>query len=110
MTIKHRGGRRVSVGQLIMQVHGASAAGPFYGVLGNLSAQGCFILSYARLARNEVVDGRVLLPTERWLDFRGGVAHYTEGVGFGIRFLGLTDEERAMIELVVDYALNLSFN
>lgn len=110
MTIKHRNSRRVSVGQLIMQVHGSCAAGTFYGVMGNLSAHGCFILSYARVAPNEVIEGRVLLPTERWFDFRGGVAHYSEGVGFGVRFLGLTEEERAMIELVVDYALNLSFN
>lgn len=110
MTIKHRVDRRVSVSQLIMQMQGVSAAGPFYGIVSNLSPSGCFFLTYAEVQMHEVVRAQILLPTERWLQIKGEVLHQAERIGFGIRLLNLTGEDRAILELTVDYAHGLSFN
>jgi len=108
MTIKHRKARRVSVSQLVMQAQGECAAGPFYGIVGNLSLHGCFFVTYANVQIKEIVNAQILLPTERWLHIEGEVSHRAERAGFGVRFLNLTEAEKASLELVIDYAQGLN--
>jgi len=108
MTKKHRKARRVSVSEVVMQAQGECAAGPFYGMVGNLSADGCFFRTYADVQIKEIVSAQILLPTERWLRVEGEVSHREERAGFGVRFLGLTEEQKSLLELVIDYADGLN--
>jgi len=108
MRTKHRGEPRFSVSQLVMQVQGETAAGPFYGIVSNLSLSGCFFLTYAPVKFHEIVRAQILLPTERWLSIKGEVLHQVARVGFGVRFLSLSAEEKALLELVLEYALGLN--
>ena len=69
----------------------------------NFSADGCFMHSRNGLPAKPVVDLQLRLPTERWLHTRGRVIRTSEPDGFGVSFTELTDQDRAMLELLVDY-------
>lgn len=91
-----------------MQAQGECAAGPFYGMVGNLSPHGCFFVTYANVEINEIINAQIFLPTERWLHIEGEVSHRAERAGFGVRFLNLTEADKASLELVIDYAQGLN--
>ena len=55
------------------------------------------------LPAKEVVDLQLRLPTERWLQARGRVIRTSEPDGFGVHFTELTEQDRTMLELLVDY-------
>jgi hypothetical protein len=69
----------------------------------NFSTVGCFMHSRNGLPTKPVVDLQLRLPTERWIQTRGRVIRTSEPDGFGVHFTELTDEDRAMLELLVDY-------
>jgi hypothetical protein len=69
----------------------------------NFSALGCFMHSRNGLPTRQVVDLQLRLPTERWIQTRGRVVRTSEPDGFGVYFTELTDEDRTMLELLVDY-------
>jgi hypothetical protein len=50
----------------------------------------------------EVVGVAIKLPSGEWLQLRGEVASYQAGIGFGLLFSFLTDdEEQALRTLVI---------
>lgn len=69
----------------------------------NFSARGCFMHSRNGLPTKPTVDLQLRLPTERWIQARGRVIRTSEPDGFGVHFTELTDEDRTMLELLVDY-------
>lgn len=69
----------------------------------NLSADGCFMHSRNGLPANPEVSLQLRLPTERWLQARGRIVHTSEPDGFGVHFTELAHEDRAMLELLVEY-------
>src|SRR5258705_12294813 len=69
--------------------------------LEDISMGGCFINTTARVEIDEVVSLEVRLPSGEWLALRGEVASYQEGVGFGLVFWFVTEEEEeAMSEFI----------
>ena len=73
------------------------------GDVTNFSAAGCFVQSRSGLPTKPVVDLQLRLPTERWIRTRGHVVHTTQPEGFGVNFTELTDEDRTMLGLLIDY-------
>lgn len=69
----------------------------------NFSADGCFMHSRNGLPSRPEVDLQLRLPTERWIRTRGRIVRTSEPDGFGVHFTELTDEDRAMLELLVEY-------
>jgi len=41
------------------------------------------------------------MPDQQWLQLRGEVAHYKPRLGFGVRFVELTDEQRKKIRALL---------
>jgi hypothetical protein len=72
----------------------------------NLSTDGCFMHSRNGLPSRPEVDLQLRLPTERWIQARGRVIRTSEPDGFGVYFTELTGEDRAMLELLVEYYRN----
>lgn len=72
----------------------------------NFSTTGCFMHSRNGLPSKPVVDLQLRLPTERWLQTRGRVVRTSEPDGFGLQFTELSDEDRRMLALLVDYYRN----
>ena len=59
----------------------------------DVSMSGCFVNTYGRVETGEPVDLKIRLPSGEWLALRGHVATFQDGVGFGLAFSGLTEEE-----------------
>jgi len=95
---------RSLVRHLLMAACFEGHAGRFDGVISNLSAGGCFVLSTGRVISGEALEGKVLIPTGRWVKIKGEVIYTIKGKGFGLCFVGLSDSERALVDLVMDYA------
>jgi hypothetical protein len=78
-------------------------AGTHEARLEDISLGGCFINTTGRVEIDEVVSLEVRLPSGEWLGLRGEVASYQPGIGFGLLFSFLTeDEEDALKNLMSD--------
>ena len=66
--------------------------------IGDLSLGGCFVDSMSRVDIGELIALEVELPSGEWLPLRGEVTACQEGVGFGLNFVALTEDEEAAIK------------
>ncbi len=67
----------------------------------DLSESGCFIDTIGQANEGEVVFITALLPKGDQLQLKGIVAHHMSAVGFGVRFIDLSDEAREKIRDLV---------
>lgn len=72
----------------------------------DLSDGGCYIDSLGGVTMGELVNLKLQLPNGEWLELGGEVAHHTPPVGFGIRFLGLSDEQLTTLRAFIEYLKN----
>ena len=63
----------------------------------DLSVGGCFVDTFGRVEINEEVNLQIQLPSGAWLPLRGYVTSYQPGVGFGMSFTSLSDDESAAL-------------
>jgi hypothetical protein len=75
----------------------------------NLSEGGCYLDTVGEVRRGEIVGFRVLLPDGDFLYVEGEVRHYTPGVGFGVQFLDLNDEQRRNLKRLIRMAAGPGF-
>jgi hypothetical protein len=68
-------------------------SGTHEGRIEDLSLGGCFVNTAGRVDVGEVVGVEIRLPSGEWLPLRGEVTSYQTGIGFGIVFSFLTDDE-----------------
>jgi len=59
----------------------------------DLSEGGCYVDTMGEAQVNEVITFKLQLPDGDWLELSGEVAHQTPPLGFGLRFVNLTDEQ-----------------
>jgi hypothetical protein len=59
----------------------------------DLSLGGCYVNTNGRVDLGEVIVLEIKLPSGEWLQLRGEVTSYHSGIGFGVLFSFLTDEE-----------------
>src|ERR1044072_8015441 len=64
----------------------------------DVSLGGCFVNTFGRVEPNETVNLQIQLPSGEWLPLRGEVASYQPGVGFGLAFTSLSEEESAVLK------------
>ena len=75
-------------------------AGDHEGRIEDLSLGGCFVNTTGRVDVGEIVGVQIKLPSGEWLQLRGEVAAFQTGIGFGVLFSFLTDdEEQALREI-----------
>ena len=68
----------------------------------DVSVGGCFVNTFGRVELHETVNLQILLPSGEWLPLQGEVASYQPGVGFGLAFTSLSEEEtRVLKELLM---------
>ncbi|CAN5702136.1 MAG: PilZ domain-containing protein [Pyrinomonadaceae bacterium] len=70
----------------------------------NLSEGGCYLDTVGEVMRGEIVGFRALLSDGDFLYLEGEVRHYTAGVGFGVRFVDLNDEQQANLKRLIRMA------
>ncbi len=67
----------------------------------DISMGGCFVNTPGQVEINEVVSLTIRLPSGEWLPLRGEVTSVQPGIGFGLIFTFLTeDEEDALKDLM----------
>lgn len=67
----------------------------------DVSLGGCFVNTYGHVEYKEPVELEILLRSGEWLALHGQVATYHAGVGFGMSFTSLTDEQRMALEELI---------
>jgi len=61
----------------------------------DVSLGGCFVNTFGRVELDEAVNLQILKSSGGWLALRGRVASYHPGIGFGLSFDPLSEEETA---------------
>jgi hypothetical protein len=98
MTENRRTDERVPVN---LQARWDGFSGTHEARLEDLGLGGCFVNTPGRVDLGEVVSLEIKLPSGEWLPLRGEVASFQEGIGFGLLFSFLIDdEEQALRELI----------
>ena len=59
----------------------------------DLSEGGCYLDTVGEVMSGEIVAFRVLLPDDDWLYLEGEVRHHRHGMGFGVQFVDLNEEQ-----------------
>ncbi len=59
----------------------------------DLSEGGCYLDTVGEVMSGEIVAFRVLLPDDDWLYLEGEVRHHRHGVGFGVQFVDVNDDQ-----------------
>ena len=67
----------------------------------DVSLGGCFVNTYGHVEPKEPVNVQILLPSGEWLALRGRVATYQPGVGFGMSFTDLSENEKAALKKLI---------
>ena len=67
----------------------------------DLSEGGCYIDTIVEVSEGEALTFGLMMNDGKWLVLKGVVAHRTPRLGFGIRFVDLTDEQRGKIQSIL---------
>ncbi|MCA1632334.1 MAG: PilZ domain-containing protein [Acidobacteria bacterium] len=81
--------------------------GPDTGTVGDISIDGCFVLSGGRVAPYELITLEIQLPTDEWIGAWGQVANCTPEIGFGVRYIKFGTREREEFSRSVEYVESL---
>ena len=64
----------------------------------DVSLSGCFVNTYGPIAVGEQVELQILRRSGEWLSLNGYVANYQHGVGFGLAFTELSEENKKALQ------------
>lgn len=78
-------------------------SGNYTARITDLSDGGCYVDSLGRVFLGELVNLKLRLPNGEWLELSGEVAHHTPPVGFGLRFLDLSEDQLATLRAFIEY-------
>ncbi|HET6978135.1 MAG TPA: PilZ domain-containing protein [Pyrinomonadaceae bacterium] len=67
----------------------------------DVSLGGCFVNTFGRVELNEQVNLQIKQPSGEWLSLSGYVASFQHGVGFGMCFDDLSEEQVTMLEEMI---------
>ncbi len=76
------------------------------GVITDISTNGCFVLCSGEVEDGENVKIFFPLTNGRKVQFWGEVVNHTYEIGFGVRFIELTDAQKEFLEIFVDTLRN----
>ncbi|HKR59131.1 MAG TPA: PilZ domain-containing protein [Pyrinomonadaceae bacterium] len=98
MTINRRSNNRVGIN---LRARWDGISGQQEARIGDISLGGCYVDSLSRVDVGEFVALEVELPSGEWLPLRGEVTTCQEGVGFGLQFVGMTQEEETALKQIL---------
>ena len=67
----------------------------------DLSEGGCYVDTLGDCYIGEVLNIKLPLPDGNWLELNGEVAHQSPPIGFGLRFVNLSEEQSEKLTLLV---------
>ena len=84
--------------RLLLEAKWESMSSSHEARVDDVSLGGCFVDTVGRVELNESVNLEIRLPSGDWLSLRGHVASYQYGVGFGMSFTSLSEDEVAALK------------
>ena len=94
--------RRTDRFRLEMPVEWEGSSGRGTGTLSDLSPTGCFVLCTGDAEDGDQVRVDIPLSSGGTVSLWGEVANHVHEIGFGLRFIGLTESQRTYIERFID--------
>lgn len=76
-------------------------SGNYEARITDLSEGGCYIDSLSEACLDEILNFKLRLPSGEWLTLTGKVAHGTPQLGFGVRFVNLTEAQLEKIRSLI---------
>jgi hypothetical protein len=70
--------------------------------MSDLSSTGCFVLAEGDVEDGDRIKIEIPLMTGGTVSFWGQVANHVPELGFGVKFVGLTDAQRSYLERFTD--------
>jgi hypothetical protein len=70
----------------------------------DLSEGGCYLDTVGEVMVGEIVAFRVLLPGDDWLYLEGEVRHHRHGLGFGVQFVDMNEEQAKNLQRLLEIA------
>jgi len=71
----------------------------------DISMGGCYVNTFGHVEHGEEINLEIQLPSGEWLPLQGRVASCQPGVGFGIAFSSLSEEEQAVLQELITTAV-----
>ena len=90
--------RRSERKQVLLEAKWESMSRTHEARVDDVSLGGCFVNTFGRVEPHETVNLQILLPSGEWLPLQGEVASYQPGVGFGLAFTSLSEEEAKVLQ------------
>ena len=90
--------------QILLEAKWESMSRTHEARVDDISLGGCFVNTYGKVELGERVDLQMQLPSGEWLPLSGCVASYQPGVGFGLSFDSLSEEESAALKELISTA------
>jgi hypothetical protein len=79
----------------------ASAA--HYNVrIADISEGGCYVDTILEVLKGETLFLKILMIDGGWIEVEGVVAHHSPRLGFGVRFVNLSEEQRGRISALTE--------
>jgi hypothetical protein len=82
---------------------GLTDACPRNGTITSMSIKGCFVKTTAVATDGQIIFINCWLPSRRWELLRGKVIYHIEKIGFGLSFTELSEEQKEMIAVLIEY-------
>ncbi len=83
---------------LLSEIVLESASGKQQARVSDISAGGCFVDTITQVRVGERILFELVHPNGDRLQFAGEVAYHLSGVGFGLKFVDLSDEQKQFLE------------
>src|SRR5688572_32724752 len=85
-----------------IEVEWESHYGRRTGTLGDISEEGCFVLSEVDVSDGELVKVFIPLTDGMKVEFLGQVANFVYEIGFAVNFLSLSDAQKEFLTSFVE--------
>jgi hypothetical protein len=82
---------------LLLEVRWESLSGKHSARATDISLSGCYIESIGQVTVGEKIHIEIQLPSGSWMPLQGEVVYRQDHLAFGLRFIGLTDQEQEML-------------
>ena len=97
---ERRSGQRLDV---VLDAVWDGTSGNYNARITDLSDGGCYMDSLGDVTVGEPVNLKLQLPGGEWLELSGVVAHHTPPMGFGVRFVDLSDDQLSTLRAFIEY-------
>jgi hypothetical protein len=78
-------------------------SGNYIARVTDLSEGGCYIDTLGGASNGEILRLKLQLPDGAWLELTGAVAHQSPPLGFGMKFVDLTDAQLETLRSIISH-------